>query len=78
MWCSEVRLPAGAELHAYAPSATASFTRCLHACARVRAADVPPSGKLTLPLIAGARSGMKGWCEGCLLHHNSRARMPAC
>ena len=61
--CSEVRLPAGAELHAYAPSATANFTCCWHACVRTRAADVPPSGKLTLPLIAGARLHLKGWCR---------------
>ena len=71
--CSEVRLPAGAELHAYAPSATANFTRCWHACARVRAADVPPSGKVTLPLIDGPPgSGVKVLCRtvsaerGCL------------
>lgn len=52
--CSEVRLPPGGELHAYAPGATNNLTRCWRDCTRMRAADVAPSGKVTLPLISGA------------------------
>jgi len=52
--CSEVRLPRGGALHAYAPGATANRTRCGRDCAALGPADVPASGKLTLPLLAGA------------------------
>ncbi len=52
--CSEVRLPRGGALHAYAPGATANRTCCGRDCAALGPADVPASGKLTLPLLAGA------------------------
>ncbi len=51
---SKARLPRGGALHAYALGATANRTRCGRDCAAVGPADVPASGKLTLPLLAGA------------------------